>query len=89
MSVSKPLDGRKGAKGAYVNAASVVGNLEQLEAALLDQNFEGSRACVDCIFDQLLESVYRGHNDLAGSNLVDHILIECLKAVKTHQTLSK
>lgn len=80
VSVSSPsevVEGRE-AKGAYVNAASVVGDLEQLEAALLDQNLERGRTCVDCIFNQLLESMDRRHDDFACCDLIDHILIERL-----------
>ena len=57
---------------------AVVGDLKQLQPSIFDDNLERSRASIHGIFNQFLQSMNRGDNDFAGSNLVDNILIKSL-----------
>ncbi len=59
---------------------AIVGDLEQFEPAFLDQDFDGRGARVDGIFEQFLERVHGSHDDLAGGDLVDDILIQSLES---------
>lgn len=62
----------------HVYAMAVVGNLEELEAAILDEDFNGSRTSVDGILDQLFQCMHGSHDDLSRSDLIDDIGIESL-----------
>lgn len=57
---------------------AVVGDLEEFEAAILDEDFNGSRASVDGILDQLFQCMHGSHDDLSCSDLVHDIGIESL-----------
>ena len=61
-----------------INTMAVVGDLKQLQPSILDDNLDGCRASIHCIFNQLLQSMNRGDYDFAGSDLVDNILIKSL-----------
>ena len=60
----------------YVDTATVVSDLQQLEPAIFNLNLQRRRAGVDGILDQLLECVDRSYDDLAGGDLVDHVLMQ-------------
>ena len=70
-------------KKTYINAATIVSDLQELQAPILDQNLNRGRPSIHSIFDQLLESVHRCYNDLSCRDLIDDILGQCL-----HETLS-
>lgn len=57
---------------------AVVGNLEQFQPSILDDDFDGSRASIDCIFNQFLQRMNRGDYNFASSNFVNNILIKSL-----------
>lgn len=61
-----------------VDAVAVVGDLKQLQPSILDENVERSRPSIHSILNQFLQSMDRGDNDFAGSNLVDNILLKGL-----------
>ena len=62
----------------YVDTTTVVCNLQQLEASVFDEDFDGRGASVDSIFDQLLQRMDWRYDDLSRSDLVDYILCQCL-----------
>ena len=57
----------------YLNAVTVVRDLEEFEASILDQNFDRGRASVNGILQELLECIHWSNNDLTGGNFVDDI----------------
>ena len=61
-----------------IDAMAVVGDLKQLQPPFLDDNVERSRASINCVLNQFLQSMNRGDNDLAGSDFVNNILIKSL-----------
>jgi len=63
---------------AHVNATTVVGDLQQLQASILDENLQGRGSCVDSILHQLLQRIHRGHDNFPCSNFVDNILVKGL-----------
>lgn len=77
----KGTDGQRGLGESHINAAAIVGNLQQLQTSVLDQNLEGRGSCVYSVFHQLLQGMDRGHNDFSGRDLVDDILVESLGRV--------
>lgn len=66
--------------GAYIDTAAAVGDLEQLQTTVLDQDVERGGPSVDGVFDEFLQRVHGCDNDLAGCNLVDHVWVQCLDA---------
>lgn len=62
----------------YLDAAAIVGDLEEFEAAVLDQDFECSGASIDRVLNQFLQSIDRGNNDLSCGDLVDNVGVKSL-----------
>ena len=54
-----------------VDAAAVVGDANQLDAALLHVHVDATGAGVEGVFEQFLEDAGRPFDDLAGGDLVD------------------
>ena len=61
-----------------IDTVAIVGDLKQLQAPILDNNFERSRASIHCVFDQFLQCMDWGDYDFASSNLIDNILVKSL-----------
>lgn len=59
---------------AHINPVAVVGNLKQLETAILDEYFQCSRSGIDGVLNEFFQGVDWSDYDLAGSDLVDNIL---------------
>jgi len=55
-----------GRGGTHPDAAAVVLDLEELEAAVLDRDADAGCACVERVLDELLERVGRALDDLQG-----------------------
>ena len=62
----------------HINARAIIGDLQQLQAAVFDQNLEGRGACIHGVLNQLFQRVNRGDDDLAGGDFVDNVLIKRL-----------
>ncbi len=58
------------------NAVAIVGDLQQLAAALLDDHGDLRRPRVEAVLEQLLERRARALNDLAGRDAVHHRLVQ-------------
>lgn len=63
---------------SYLNTASIVGDLQEFEATLLDQYLESGGTCVNGVLDQFFQRIDRGNNDLSSGDFIDYILIEGL-----------
>lgn len=63
----------------YVDAVTVICDLEQLEASVFDQDLDRSGPCIYRVFNQLLQSMHRGDNNLPCRNFIDYIRIQSLK----------
>lgn len=72
------IEGARSGTDTNIDAVTVVGDLKQLQASILDNNLKGGRTRIHCIFDQLLQRMSRGDYDFAGSNFVNNILIKSL-----------
>ena len=66
--------------GAYIDPMPVVSDLEQLEPAVFDHNFQRRGSRVDGIFDELFQSMNGCNNNLPRGNFIDNILIKGLDA---------
>lgn len=60
----------------YIDPASIVRDLQQFQPTFLGDNLERCGARVDRIFDELLQGVHWGDNDLPGCDLVDNVLVQ-------------
>ena len=58
------------------NSAAVVANAREAHAARLDFDFDALRAGVEAVLNQLLDDGCRTLDDLAGSDLVDEVIVE-------------
>lgn len=65
-------------EGTYINAMAIVCDLEEFQSSFLDKNFEDRRTSIHGVLYKLFQSMDRRDNDLACSNLVDYILVQCL-----------
>lgn len=54
---------------------SIVCNLQQFESSIFDQNLEGRRASVNGIFNEFLQGMNGGDNNLPSGNLINNILV--------------
>ena len=61
------------------DAAAVVDDLDQLDAAALDRDADAGRAGVDGVLDQLLDDRDRALDHLAGGDLADGSFVEQAK----------
>lgn len=59
---------------------AIVSNLEQFKSTIFHNYFNGSRAGIHGILDQLLEGVHWCYYNLARSDLIYHVLVERLPA---------
>jgi hypothetical protein len=72
----------------HLNTAPIVGDLQQLEAAVLGDNLEGCGACVYGVLDELLQSMHWCNNNLASRNFVDDGWLQSLeRGIRTRQIL--
>lgn len=62
----------------HIYSMTIVSDLQKLQPAFFNKNFEGGRASINSILDELLQSMDRSNNDLSGRDFVDNIWIECL-----------
>ena len=61
---------------------AVVGDLEELEAAIFNEDFEGRGAGVDGVFNELFEGVHRGDDYFASGDFVDYVGGKGLESVR-------
>lgn len=61
-----------------INSGTIISELQELQAAILDEDVELLGLGIDGVFDEFLESVDRGDDDFASCNLVDHEGIQSL-----------
>ena len=54
------------------HSAAVVDYLNQILAAVAENNLDGGRAGVDCILNQLLDYRSRALDNFSGGNLIGH-----------------
>lgn len=64
--------------GTYIYSVTIICNLEELQTAILDQDFHRGGSSIDRIFDEFFQCMHGSHDDLSGSDLVDHIWIKSL-----------
>lgn len=62
-----------------INPAAVVGDLQELQTALLDQYLEMGGASILGVLNELLQGVDRRNNNLPCCDLVDNIWIQGLR----------
>lgn len=67
------------ANPTYLNTAAIVCYLKQLEPAFLGENIQRRSPGINSIFDELLESVDRSHDDLTGRNFIYYVWVERLQ----------
>lgn len=67
---------------AYIDSVAVIGDLEELEAAFFDEDFERGGTGVDGVFHELFEGMDWSDNDLSGCDLVYDIWMKCLSCVR-------
>ena len=58
------------------DAATVVDDLDQLDAAALDRDADAGRAGVEGVLDELLDDGDRSLDDLSGGDLADGAFVE-------------
>ena len=58
------------------HAAAVIGNANELAAAALDRDHDPGRAGIERILQQLLDHRCRPVDDLAGGDLIGHLVGE-------------
>jgi len=56
----------------YSDSVAVVGDLDELEAAILDEEIDGGGGGVEAVLEELLDGGDRPLNDLAGGDPVDN-----------------
>lgn len=61
---------------AYSDAVTIIGDLDELEAAVLDDNGDGGGACVEAVLHELLHRRDRPLDDLPSRNPVNHWLVK-------------
>lgn len=66
---------------ADLDSGPIVGDLQQLQAAVLDHDFQRSRSRVHGIFDELLQSMHWRDDDLSCRNLVHDAWIQSLSSI--------
>lgn len=62
----------------HLYTTAVIRDLQQLQATFLGKYLERCRAGVHGILHELLQSMHRGDDNLASSNLVDDIRVQGL-----------
>lgn len=67
---------RKSGMVAYSDAVAIIGDLDELEAAVLDDNGDGGGACVEAVLHELLHRRDRPLDDLPSRNPVNHWLVK-------------
>ena len=63
-----------------MNAFAVVGNANQIHAAVHDINFDARRERIDAVFQQLLHHAGRTFNHFPGGYAVDNVSIQLLNS---------
>lgn len=72
-----------------IDSMSIICDLQKLQASIFDNDLYKGRASIHCIFNQFFQSVNRRHNDLAGGDLINNILIKRLvKAISPGSSIS-
>jgi len=66
------------------DSVAVVGDLNELEAAILDEEIDGGGAGVEAVLEELLDGVDRTLNDLAGGDSVDDGVTQALDFGRLH-----
>lgn len=75
----KPSRGGWAKRGeTHLYTTAVIRDLQQLQATFLGKYLERCRAGVHGILHELLQSMHRGDDNLASSNLVDDIRVQGL-----------
>jgi hypothetical protein len=69
-----PADGQRQIRGR--EAAAVVDDFDQLDAATLNRDPDPRGAGIDGVFDQLLDDRGRAFDDLSGGDLADRSFVE-------------
>lgn len=62
----------------YLNPTAIICDLEKLQPAIFNEDFQRRRAGIHSILDEFFESVHRGDDNLAGCNLIHDIWIQRL-----------
>lgn len=62
---------------------TIVSDLQKLQTAFFDENFERGGASINSVFYELFQGMHWCNNNLSGSDFVDNIWVKSLKTIRS------
>jgi hypothetical protein len=62
----------------HLNTTAIICDLKELQPAVFDENFQGCGPSIHGVFNEFLEGVHRGDDDLASRNFIHYIWVQRL-----------